>query len=82
MENSMSRRVKSAWNAFLGRDPTVNYLGYGSSSYYRPDRVRLSSVSGRTIVTSIFNRIAMDVAAIDIKHCMIHVDPADSDPET
>ena len=71
MENSMSRRVKNAWNAFMGRDPTTMYLGYGSSSYYRPDRVHLSAVSGRTIITSIFNRIALDVASIDIKHCLL-----------
>lgn len=71
MENSMSRRVKNAWNAFMGRDPTTTYLGYGSSSYYRPDRVHLSAVSGRTIITSIFNRIALDVASIDIKHCLL-----------
>lgn len=67
----MSRRVKNAWNAFMGRDPTTTYLGYGSSSYYRPDRVHLSAVSGRTIITSIFNRIALDVASIDIKHCLL-----------
>ena len=71
MELTFSSRIKHAWNAFLNRDPTISYNAYGGGSYYRPDRVRLSRGNERSIVTSIFNRIALDVAAIDIKHCRL-----------
>lgn len=61
-------RLQHAWNAFvMNRDPTTRY-DYGQSYYYRPDRPRLSRGNERSIVTSIFNRIALDVAAINIKH--------------
>ncbi len=69
MESTFSSRIKSAWNAFLNRDPTVIYKEFSAGTYYRPDRVRLSRGNERSIVTSVFNRIALDVAAIDIKHC-------------
>lgn len=62
-------RLKHAWNAFTNRDPTDNlrYTGeYGSS--YRPDRPRLSRGNERSIATSVFNRIAMDAASINISH--------------
>lgn len=72
MELTISSRIKHAWNAFLNRDPTTIYENYSSSgTYYRPDRVRLSRGNERSIVTSIFNRIALDVAAIDIRHCRL-----------
>ncbi len=62
-------RLKSAWNVFRNRDPTVDYQtsligGYSVS----PSRLRLSRGNERSILTSIYNRIAMDVASIDIKH--------------
>ena len=60
-------RIKSGWNAFMGRDPTTNYqTGTGYSR--RPDRSRLSRGNDRSIVASIYNRIAMDAAQIVIKH--------------
>lgn len=65
---SLLSRAKRAWNVFLNRDPTPNRSYSGISSYYRPDRIRLSRGNDRTIVTSVYNRIAMDVAAIDIFH--------------
>lgn len=72
MELTLSSRIKHAWNAFLNRDPTTEYNNYSSvGTYYRPDRVRLSRGNERSIVTSIFNRISLDVAAIDIKHCRL-----------
>ena len=78
MDLSISSRVKHAWNAFLNKDPTMEYNqnnqnGYYTSggSYHRPDRVRLSRGNERSIVTSIINRVALDVAAIDIKHCRL-----------
>lgn len=72
MELTLSSRIRRSWNAFFSRDPTNNYnLDYGSSSYYRPDRVRLTRGNERSIITSIFNRIALDVASIDIRHCRL-----------
>jgi hypothetical protein len=71
-------RFKRSWNAFASnRDPTVIYqhhmdLGAGYSS--RPDRPRLTRGNERSIVTAIFNRIAMDVAAIDIRHVKLDED--------
>lgn len=66
---SLFSRAKKAWNVFLNRDPTkYNYAEIGTSYSYRPDRIRLTRGSERTIVNSIYNRIAMDAAAIDIKH--------------
>lgn len=69
---SIGSRLKHAWNAFItNRDPTryIQSLGPGFSS--RPDRPRLSRGNERTIVTSIYNRIALDVAGISIKHCRL-----------
>lgn len=64
-------RIQKAWNAFRNRDPTSvqvqqNYFSYSSS--YRPDRKRLSPGSERSIITPILTRIAVDAAAIDIRH--------------
>lgn len=64
-------RVKNTWNAFRNRDPTNYYREPGMSYSYRPDRVRFSRGNERSIVTSVYNRIAMDVAQIDIKHCRV-----------
>ena len=66
---TISSRLKNAWNAFLNRDPTPRTTGIGCS--VRPDRVRLSRGNERSIITSVFNKIALDVAAIDFKHCKI-----------
>ena len=70
MEESFGTRLKHAWNAFLNKDPTPNfsYRDSGMSYSYRPDRPRLHRGNERTIVTSVYNRVAMDVAAVDIKH--------------
>lgn len=64
-------RLKSAWNVFLEREKDLSYeYRYieGPSSYYRPDRPRLTRGNERSIVTSVYNRIAMDAASIDIFH--------------
>ena len=75
MELTLSSRLKRAWNAFTkNRDPTdmqYRYTDIGVGNVYRPDRVRFSRGNERTIATSVFNRIAMDVAAIAIKHCRV-----------
>lgn len=68
MEISFGSRLKSAWNAFFNKDPTVNTYSYGFGDSYRPDRRRLSRGNERSIVTAIYNRIAMDCASVDIRH--------------
>lgn len=63
-------RVKNGWNAFImNKDPTRNGYGIGTSYSYRPDRPRFSRGNERSIITAIFNRIALDVSSIDIRHC-------------
>ena len=70
MELTIGSRIKHAWNAFLNnKDPTYNY-GSGTGYYYRPDRPRLTRGNERSIVTSVYNRIALDTAAIRINHCI------------
>lgn len=69
---SLGSRIKNAWNAFFNKDPTTNnrrYFGYGSSM--RPDRPRLTRGNERSIITSVINRIAIDAASIDIRHCRL-----------
>lgn len=61
-------RLQHAWNAFMSRDPTTGYGNIGVSYGYRPDRTRLTRGNERTVVTAIYNRIALDVAAIHINH--------------
>ena len=64
-------RLKNSWNDFRNRDPTIFYNEPGMSYTYRPDRVRFSRGNERSIVTSVYNKIAMDVASVDIRHCRI-----------
>lgn len=68
MEETFGSRLKHAWNAFLNRDPTIESNSFGISYSARPDRPRLTCGNERSIITSIYNRIATDGAAIDIKH--------------
>ena len=69
MELEVSSRLKHAWNAFVNnRDPTASYRDIGPGYSYRPDRPRLTRGNERSIITSVYNRIALDVAAIDIRH--------------
>lgn len=66
---SFTDRLIHSWNAFIGRDPTpTNY--YGSVTSYRPDRIKFSRGNEKSIVTAVYNRIALDVAAINITHVM------------
>lgn len=72
MENTFGSRLKHAWNAFVNnRDPTVNYRDIGGGYSYRPDRPRLTRGNERSIVTSVYNRIALDTAAITVQHCKL-----------
>lgn len=70
MPESFGSRLKHAWNAFTNKDPTEEYSpsSYGASSYYRPDRPRFTRGNERSIITSVYNRIAIDVASININH--------------
>lgn len=71
MELSFSSRLRHAWDVFRNREPTYDYQDTGPSTSHRPDRTRLTGGNERSIVTSIFNRIALDVSSINIKHCRI-----------
>ena len=77
---SFINRIRSGWNAFLNRDPTTYYKDFGMSYSYRPDRIRLTRGNERSIVTSVYNRIAIDVADIAIKH--VRLDDEDRYLET
>lgn len=61
-------RLQHSWNAFRGRDRPIQYSDLGLSSYRRPDRTYLRVSNERSIITAIYNRIAMDVAANKIEH--------------
>ena len=71
MENySLGARFKNAWNAFTNnRDPTYQRYDTGPGYSIRPDRPRFTRGNERSIITSVFNRIALDVADIKIQHC-------------
>lgn len=81
MADNFSTRFKNAWNAFLGRDPTrMSYKDYGYGTYYRPDRTQLSYGNDKSIISAIYNRIAIDVSNIGIRH--VKVDENDQYQET
>lgn len=73
-------RLQHGWNAFRNRDPTRDYRDTGEISYYRPDRPRFTRGNERTIVTSVFNRIALDASAVSIQH--VRLDDNDRYKET
>ena len=73
MANSLYARLKNAWNVFRDRNvdsdrQNSDYQTVISSGSFRPDRARFSRGNERSIVTAVYNRIALDVAAIDLKH--------------
>lgn len=70
---TLGERIQKAWNAFRNRDPTTTverqntfYYSYGGSA--RPDRRRPTMGTDRSIIAPILNRIAVDAAAVDIRH--------------
>lgn len=72
MESNFGSRLKQAWNVFRKRrEPILPSNYYGASYSRRPDRVQLARRNERSIANSIFNRIALDVASIDIRHCQM-----------
>lgn len=72
MEQKFGTRLKHAWNVFRNKDPAYYYNNLnGSYSYYRPDRRRPPVKNERTIINSINNRIALDVASVRVEHIKI-----------
>lgn len=72
MEITLPSRFKNAWNAFTNnRDPTLNYSRIGVGYNRKPDRPRLTRGNERSIINSIYNRIALDVASVDIQHVQL-----------
>lgn len=71
MEISFGSRLKHAWDVFRNREPTPQYPHVGHGSAYRPDRPRVVRGNERSMVTSIYNRIGIDVASITITHCRL-----------
>lgn len=71
---ALSDRLQHAWNAFRDKDRDYQYRELGVSSSYRPDRIRPTRGNERTITTSVYNRIALDTAAIDIFHARMDKD--------
>lgn len=82
MADTFGSRIKRSWNAFWSRDqtPRSGYTDYGIGHSRKPDRIRLSLGTERTIVASLYNRIAIDVASLDIRH--VRVDQNGSYVET
>lgn len=71
MELNIASRAKKAWNAFTAnRDPTIQY-STGPGYAHRPDRTRFTRGNERSIVTSVYNRIAIDVASLTYKHVLL-----------
>lgn len=71
--DTLSGRLKHAWNAFRARDETsdYSYRDLGTISSTNPSRSRFSVTTERSIITAINNRIAMDVASFDIQHVKV-----------
>ena len=74
MDLPISTRLKHAWNAFLNKDEPAIQWDIGSGYSYKPDRFRMTRGNERSIITSVFSRIALDVAAIDIQHVQLDED--------
>lgn len=83
MELSIPSRLKHAWNAFqMNRNPTYTNNYYGSSSSTRPDRMRFSRGNEKSMVTSIYNRIALDVSQLSFEHVQLDKDGRYSETKT
>jgi hypothetical protein len=84
MAIEMGSRLKHAWNAFTGKDNILidrpGFINVGPSSGYNPDHRRVISGSERTIISSIYNRIAVDVSSTTFEH--VRVDDNDRYSET
>lgn len=70
-------RFKNAWNAFKGRDPTSPYPFYANYNSIRPDRSKFSTNNLRSIISAVYNQIAVDCSLININHVLIDKDHDD-----
>ena len=68
---TIKERLQHAWNAFNGRDRPISYTDYGPSSSYRPDKRRSFRGADRSIISAVYNRIALDAASIDVHHVRV-----------
>ena len=68
MAETLGNRLKHAWNVFRSRDSTIDRSALGNSSFRRQDRTNLRVTNERSIITSVYNKIAMDVASSNIQH--------------
>ena len=66
--SSLAERARRAWNVFRGRDPTEYKANYGPGYSIRPDKSYVRFGGERSIVNAVYNRIAIDVAEVDIEH--------------
>lgn len=77
MELTISSRIKNAWNTFRNKNPAEEFKApIGVSYSYRPDRPRYTGGRDKSIITSLFTRIALDVATLDFKHVELNDDDA------
>lgn len=78
MADTFRERIAHAWNAFVGnQEAKVEYPHYGSAISYgspRPDRVRPRFVNERTIISSIYTRLSVDIASINFRHVRVDQD--------
>ena len=72
-KETFGSRLRHAWNAFFNKDPTGNQ-DLGINYYYRPDRLRFTGGNERTIITSIYNRISLDVASLKFQHVYLNTE--------
>lgn len=79
MDLTIRNRLKKAFNVFMNRDPTVSFSD-GPSSYFPPDRPRLTRGNERSMVNSVFNRIALDVSSMEIIPCTVDKDDRFQEP--
>lgn len=62
---------KKRWNVFLGRSPNEKYEDRGRETFYRPDTSSVWRTAEKSLVNTIYNRIAVDVASVDIEHVKV-----------
>ena len=72
MADTLRTRLIHAWNAFRSRDPTDAHNNFGNGTYSRRDRPRLHITNERSVIISVYNRIALDVSAVNIQHVRIN----------
>ena len=73
MDVTLGRRIRHAWNAFLSRDQTAaNSYNLGTSYGTRPDRLRLDLGNERSIVSSVYTRVGIDVSSVAIQHVRVN----------